>query len=88
MKFDESDNPGPDATALKIQFTELMQRIESLGLAVIGARSLEFTETANGPGTKAETALVGSYLNNLAATIYGGSSEIQRELIARNIVGI
>jgi alkylation response protein AidB-like acyl-CoA dehydrogenase len=28
------------------------------------------------------------YLNNRAASIYGGSSEIQRDIIARQILGL
>lgn len=88
LTLGESHSPGPDATTLKIQFTELMQRIESFGLAMLGASGLEFTPSIDGVGTTLPSALVGSYLNNLAATIYGGSSEIQRELIARSIVGI
>jgi acyl-CoA dehydrogenase len=78
---------------LKLEFTELWQRIESLGVALLGPRALRFD-----PNPEAarhvpvdpladDRALVGSYLNNRAATIYGGSSEIQREIVARSVAG-
>jgi len=88
LRSGEDDNPGPEATALKIQFTELMQRIESFGVAVVRARGLEFPQARGGLGATADSAVLGSYLNNRGTTICEGSSEIQRELIARNIVGI
>jgi len=88
LSFAERDNPGPEAMALKIQFTELMQRIESFGVAAVGAGGLEFPPTQGGLGATTPSAVTASYLNNRATTIYGGSSEIQRELIARNLVGI
>ena len=93
LSFEAGGSPGPEAMVLKLEFTELWQRIESLGVALLGGRALAF---AHNPETARQLArdpraddraLVGSYLNNRAATIYGGSSEIQREIVARSVAG-
>jgi acyl-CoA dehydrogenase len=81
--------PGPEASVLKLEFSELMQRIEATALALLGTRSLAFEHGArDGQAASVDAAIVGAYLNNRATTIYGGSSEIQRDLVARNLVGI
>lgn len=63
-------------SALKILGTEEMQRLDALAIdmaAGIGARPLpDILEIA-----------VPRYLNNRAATIFGGTNEIQRDIIAR-----
>ncbi|MDW8258814.1 MAG: acyl-CoA dehydrogenase family protein [Gammaproteobacteria bacterium] len=93
LSFQAGDSPGTEAMILKLEFTELLQRIEALGVAALCDASLAFDRQPdlNGFGTAALLAdartLVGSYLNNRAATIYGGSSEIQREIVARTIAG-
>ena len=42
------------------------------------------------PDTKSidERTVVAMYLNNRAASIYGGSNEIQRDIIARLVLGL
>jgi acyl-CoA dehydrogenase len=91
LSFETGSSPGPEVTVLKVEFTELMQRIESLAVALLGPRGLAFSSDGS-PAADARSAAahaaLASYLNNRAATIYGGSSEIQRELIARNIAGL
>jgi alkylation response protein AidB-like acyl-CoA dehydrogenase len=69
--------PGAEASLIKVEFSELMQRIESLALRAIGPAALEFSDP-----------IAGTYQNNRATTIYGGSNEIQRELIAKHLVGL
>jgi len=89
--FEAGGSPGPEAMVLKLEFTEIWQRIESLGVTLLGPRGLAFDpnpESARHAAPNApadDRALLGSYLNNRAATIYGGSSEIQREIIARSV---
>lgn len=84
-RIEAGGSPGPESMVLKLEFTEIWQRIESLGIAVLGDRALAFEAQEPWPERR---ALVGSYLNNRAATIYGGSSEIQREIVARSVAGI
>jgi acyl-CoA dehydrogenase len=90
LSFEVGTSPGPEAMVLKVEFTELMQRIESLGVTLLGSRGLVFVADASMASAERDTvaqALLGSYLNNRAATIYGGSSEIQRDIVARTVVG-
>lgn len=72
------------ASALKILGTETAQRIDTLACEVAG-----YAAWADADGqTAAELAVaVPRYLNDRAATIYAGSNEIQRDLIARIILG-
>lgn len=88
-------NPGPASSMLKIQATETLQLIDELvveGIAAYAAvdqpaaRSPEAGQDFIGP----EHGLVGMarYLNNRAGTIYGGSNEIQRDIIARLVLGL
>jgi acyl-CoA dehydrogenase len=102
--------PGAESSLIKVEFSELLQRIEAATLVALGGAGLAFSTeegsavagglaAADGPvmaegrpaaaGEPSEAgALVGAYLNNRAATIYGGSNEIQRELIAKHLVGL
>jgi acyl-CoA dehydrogenase len=93
LRFEAGGSPGTEAMVLKLEYTELWQRIESLGVELLGAQALRFDPNTDGsfgaaPDARASArALLGSYLNNRAATIYGGSSEIQREIVARAVAG-
>ncbi|MDO9368270.1 MAG: acyl-CoA dehydrogenase family protein [Sphingopyxis sp.] len=70
-------------SALKIIGTEAAQRIDVLACDIAGPAAW-----AEGDGqTPAELAIaVPRYLNDRAATIYAGSNEIQRDLIARSML--
>jgi alkylation response protein AidB-like acyl-CoA dehydrogenase len=76
---------GPDVSLLKIFATELFQRIADL-----------IIETAGPMGGLADSVLVGDdrlnvlgpYFKARPATIYGGSSEIQRNIIARQVLNL
>lgn len=72
------------ASALKILGTETAQRIDILACDVMG-----YSAWADADGqTPAELAIaVPRYLNDRAASIYAGSNEIQRDLIARLMLG-
>jgi len=72
------------ASALKILGTETAQRIDILACDVMG-----YGAWADADGqTPADLAVaVPRYLNDRAASIYAGSNEIQRDLIARLMLG-
>jgi acyl-CoA dehydrogenase len=76
---------GAEASLIKIEYSELMQRIESFSLEALGPASLEFSSEGE---ASVSQAMVGAYQNNRATSIYGGSNEIQRELIAKHLVGL
>jgi alkylation response protein AidB-like acyl-CoA dehydrogenase len=73
---------GPDVSMLKIYQTELFQRITETMLEVAGEHSGNF-----GPldGNR-ELNPTGLYIQSRPATIYGGSSEIQRNVLAKNVL--
>ena len=77
--------PGAEASLIKIEFSELIQRIEALTLTALGGSALAYCDEGD---SSEQGAIVGSYMNNRATTIYGGSNEIQRELIAKHLVGL
>ena len=76
-----------EASVIKIAWTELLQRIDALGVSISGYESLYANADALGAGTRTEgmpmTDWMSSYFNNLAATIYAGTNEVQRNLIYR-----
>ncbi len=88
-------NPGPAASMLKIQGTETAQQVQELAVELSGdyaavsqfaARQPGSNEAAIGPDI-ALTA-VPRYFNGRAASIYGGSNEIQRNIIAKMVLGL
>ena len=77
-------SPALYASALKILGTETAQRIDTLACEIAGHAAWA---DADGQ-TPADLAVaVPRYLNDRAATIYAGSNEIQRDLIARTMLG-
>lgn len=77
-------SPALYASALKILGTEAAQRIDTLACDIIGHAAWADTDGQ----TPADLAVaVPRYLNDRAATIYAGSNEIQRDLIARTMLG-
>ena len=88
-------NPGPLSSMLKTQGTEMLQQLEELGLDVAahylpaGRRGVN-GHGANEPpmgGPHSRDAAV-RYFNSRAASIYGGSNEIQRNIMARLVLGL
>jgi hypothetical protein len=75
--------PGPEASMLKIRGTEIMQRISELQVEVLGPAALAYGE-GSGEGARATAA----YLNLRKLSIFGGSNEIQRNIIAQMILGL
>jgi len=85
-----------DATAsmLKLQGTETWQRITELGLEALGCYvAADQSPSLRDPlhaSVGPAWALTGAarYLNMRAASIYGGTSEVQRNILARSVLGI
>lgn len=85
--------PGPVASLLKIRGTEIAQRISELTSQAVGHYALPFQpaylkdESAEEPvgPTHAATA-ANNYLWRRSMSIYGGSNEIQRNIIAKHML--
>ncbi len=85
--------PGPAGSMLKIQRTELMQAIDEAGVNSLGLYAAPYQPDAWQPGANASIlgpdALVtgmARYLNNRAGSIYGGSNEVQRNIMAKAVL--
>ncbi|WP_317929526.1 acyl-CoA dehydrogenase family protein [Halioxenophilus sp. WMMB6] len=92
-KLSHGDNPGPTASMLKILGTEVMQLFSEVQVRVAGFDALPLQTEALHVGSP--VAEIGSgdfltampyYLNSRAASIYAGTNEIQRSLLAKAIL--
>ena len=88
-------NPGPMSSMLKTQGTETMQHIEELAVEIAGLYGVVDQPDARGPGSNqppiapdGQGEAMARYLNGRAASIYGGSNEIQRGVMARLMLGL
>ncbi|MYM84516.1 pimeloyl-CoA dehydrogenase large subunit [Duganella sp. FT50W] len=87
--------PGPEASLLKVRGTEIQQLLTELMVEALGPAALPF-DTAYLDG-KADHAVTGDdagaplaayYFNYRKTSIYGGSNEIQKNIIAQMILGL
>jgi alkylation response protein AidB-like acyl-CoA dehydrogenase len=77
--------PGPEASIFKLYGTELNQRRRELMVALAGPQALGWT----GPGfSDEELALTRDWLRSRGNTIEGGTSEVQLNIIAKNVLGL
>lgn len=85
--------PGPVASLLKIRGTEIAQRISELASEAVGVFCLPYqpdylhdagAEQPVGPEHAATAA--NNYLWRRCMSIYGGTNEIQREIIAKRVL--
>ena len=88
-------NPGPIASMLKILRTEMTQQIDTLAMETAGSYAVPLQTDARMPGSNIPPVgpsdyltIVPSYLNNRAASIYGGSNEVQRNIMAKAVLGL
>ena len=86
---------GPEVSILKIKGTELRQKLTELTIEALGYYAVPFepeqlTDGWNEPpiGPDYAAAQMPEYLYSRAATIYGGSNEIQRNIIAKMVLGL
>jgi len=82
---------GPESSILKIRGTEIQQRITELTVEAIGYYAYP-NERALGSnefiGPDYALGQAGRYFNVRKASIYGGSNEIQRNIIAKAVLGL
>jgi alkylation response protein AidB-like acyl-CoA dehydrogenase len=84
----DDGKPHPASSVLKLKGTELQQAVSELAMDLGGTLSL-----ASGAGEGSDVppwarVSVPTYLNLRKASIYGGSNEIQRQIIAGTILGL
>ena len=88
-------NPGAASSMLKTQGTEAMQRLDELAVEATACYAAVYQPAARAPGSNLEPVgpahsmtATARYLNNRAASIYGGSNEIQRNIMAQLVLGL
>jgi len=87
--------PGPEASILKVRGSEIQQRIAELAMEAVGEYAAPYqpdmlfrdtNETPVGPDHAPPAAP--RYFNMRKTTIYGGSTEIQKNIVSKAILGL
>ena len=87
---------GPEASILKVRGTEIHQSISELMMRAVGPYALpmrreameagwQFDPTREPPGPRYASMLAASYLNQRKLSIFGGTNEIQKNIISKMI---
>jgi pimeloyl-CoA dehydrogenase large subunit len=91
----EKGKPDPASSVLKIKGSEIQQATTELLMDVIGPYALPYREERGGDrwnepsaGPDWAAAIAPTYFNMRKVSIYGGSNEIQRGIIAKAILGL
>jgi len=87
--------PGPEASVLKVRGTEIQQRLTELMVEAAGPMALPFDPAYLAGNAEHSVAdddfaapLLAHYFNYRKTSIYGGSNEIQRNIISQMILGL
>ena len=87
-------NPGPESSVLKIKGSEIQQRLTELTLEMAGHygapyyRGFGEGDNEHPIGPEWANRAAPTYFNARKTTIYGGSNEIQRNVIAKMVLGL
>jgi alkylation response protein AidB-like acyl-CoA dehydrogenase len=80
--------PGADVSMLKIRGTEVQQMITELMMQAVGPMAQPFKAVDDGAIDHFTSRLAPRYFNFRKASIYAGSNEIQRNIIAKMTLGL
>lgn len=80
--------PGADVSMLKIRGTEVQQMITELMMQAVGPMAQPFVAVDQGAIDHFTSRLSPRYFNYRKASIYAGSNEIQRNIIAKMTLGL
>ena len=93
--MEATGNPGDAASMLKIIGSEVEQKLRALRVEAIGHYSLPFEvalirgeSNLPAPGPDYAVSAVADMNFSRAASIYGGSNEIQRNVMAKGVLGL
>jgi alkylation response protein AidB-like acyl-CoA dehydrogenase len=84
---------GPEASMLKIRGSEIQQGLTELACEALGYYAAPYERRPDGSnqppvGPDYAQGRMEAFLYNRATTIYGGSNEIQRNIIAKMVLGL
>ncbi|MEO0575620.1 MAG: acyl-CoA dehydrogenase family protein [Pseudomonadota bacterium] len=88
--------PGPESSILKIKGTEMQQQLDALYLEAAGYYAMPYVPDQFSLDASDDEIVVDSsepttalkYFNYRKASIYGGSNEIQKNIIAKHVLGL
>lgn len=88
--------PGPQTSLVKMLGSNIGQTIDTLRLELLGHDALQLplerplygNEAPEPVGSEMAQVAMGKYLNNRASTIFGGSDEVQKNIIAKTVLGL
>jgi pimeloyl-CoA dehydrogenase large subunit len=83
--------PNPASSVLKIKGSEIQQTTTELLMEVIGPFAAPFDEHGDEGSNESmdwTAQIAPSYFNNRKVSIYGGSNEIQRNIITKAVLGL
>ncbi|MFV0535724.1 MAG: acyl-CoA dehydrogenase family protein [Cumulibacter sp.] len=92
----DGNTPGPESAMTKLYWTECHNVVTELSLRILGARALvpkgRMPTIVDGPDAPGATqdpgSWVGAYLASRASTIYAGTNQIQRNILAERVLGM
>lgn len=91
----QGENPGASSSIFKLRGSELLQEMLEMTMNAIGYYAMPYQPEAYVPGNNVEPiapedglVATSKYYNQRAATIYAGSSEVQRSIIAKHVLGL
>ncbi|HVS63869.1 MAG TPA: acyl-CoA dehydrogenase family protein [Thermoanaerobaculia bacterium] len=80
--------PGPESSILKLVGTELLQEVTELALDALGPAAQVWLGAPEGVVPDFARQMTSEFNYLRAATIYGGSNEIQKNIICKAILGL
>ena len=95
MNAEQGKAPGMEANMLKIRGTDVQQKISEMLMKAMGyyaapylPEALEYGWNEAPVGPDGAAGLAPAYFNMRKTSIYGGTNEIQRNIIARMVLGL
>jgi alkylation response protein AidB-like acyl-CoA dehydrogenase len=90
------EEPGPAASVSKLFWSEYHQRVTELAVDILGPDALVPSGRApsnmvrtDDPGAPDDSASwTGTFLNARAGTIYAGTSQVQRNILGEQVLGL
>jgi alkylation response protein AidB-like acyl-CoA dehydrogenase len=80
--------PGPESSILKIAGTEIQQEITELAMDAMGHNAMGWFDSPTEAMPEYQLWMASNFNYLRAATIYGGSNEIQKNIISKMILGL